>query len=114
MSNLILKVKKHTKKILIISGLMGVASAAIIGSQPTSITTQFLRTATSTSSVVSQIQIGERYGFVFQDKNGRRFEVETTKIGYESMLVKNYPTYPNAKFIGAFGGKPIYATSTPK
>lgn len=62
--------------------------------------------------------IGEKYWFVFEDKTTKeKIRVETTKDEYFKTVnrqtgYKN-PTYPNAKWVGAYGGEVIYAESVP-
>ena len=98
--------KKHIKKILIALGIIGVAiGATLLPTEPV-----------LTQVPIIQTQIGERYVHKFQDKTtGEIFEVETTKIDYDKLALKNakQPTYSNAKWLQSVGGQPIYSTSTP-
>lgn len=94
------------KKLLITLGILGVASAAVVGLQPNEIQL--------TEVQIPLIQISERYANVFEDQTTKeRIEVEITKAQYQELAVKNaiQPTYPNAKWMSSYGGQPVYDTS---
>ena len=65
---------------------------------------------------IIKTQIDTKYAHRFQDKTtGNVIEVEITKAEYDLLAVRGAgkPTYPNANWIGSYGGKAIYATSVP-
>ena len=98
--------KKHIKKILIATGLLGIAYGATLLPTPT---------PTLTEIPIIKIQIGTKNANIFQDKTtGKRFEIEISDAEYKAMGLKGgkQPTYPNAKWLYSYGG-PAYATSTP-